>query len=268
MIKVLSIIFVAVQTISFAQEDSIITYYDNGNLESIIHYKDEVREGNAQFFGENGNKKEELTYFNGKVTGLVRRYDESGTLREMFTIENGKREGPTSLFDSAGTYIEDVYYEEGILLVDKIILDEGGSRNQLTSGEQEQKGKMNTKIDRNNPLPPDVEEEHNYEDDPAFYSSVEVMPEPIGGMQAIYKKISYPKEAKENDIEGIVKLVAFIDRDGEVLDVEVLEGIGYGCDESARLAVFYHRFKPGIQRGQRVKVQLEIPVEFKLDEED
>ena len=61
---------------------------------------------------------------------------------------------------------------------------------------------------------------------------------------------------------------AFIDGDGEVLNAEVVEGIGYGCDESARLAVYYHRFKPGLQRGQRIKVQMDIPIEFKLEKDE
>ena len=52
-----------------------------------------------------------------------------------------------------------------------------------------------------------------------------------------------------------------------MLDAEVIEGIGYGCDESARLAIFYHRFKPGLQRGQRIKVQMDILVEFKLEKD-
>ena len=77
-----------------------------------------------------------------------------------------------------------------------------------------------------------------------------------------------PKQAKENGIEGTVVIRTFIDRDGEVLDAEVVEGIGYGCDESARIAIFYHRFKPGLQRGQRIKVQMDIPVEFKLKKKE
>ena len=156
----------------------------------------------------------------------------------------------------------------------KIVLNEGPKQETLTSNqikEKEQPKRKNTKkenVDPDNPLPPDVEEEHNYEDDPAFYKTVEVMPEPIGGMKAIYKKIGYPEEAKENEIEGVVKILTMIDRDGEVLDAQVVEGIGYGCDEAARLAVFYHRFKPGLIRGEKVKVQMEIPIEFKLEEED
>jgi TonB family protein len=209
------------------------------------------------------------------VDGLVRKYNENGILQEMFSIENGKREGPTSLFDSTGKYIEDIYYEEGILVVDKFILDEGKKEESETEeiaelNQTKKKNDLNNKkrkLDQNNPLP-EIEEEKKYDDDPAFYKTVEVMPEPVGGIEAIYKKISYPKEAKENEIEGTVKILTFIDRDGEVIDAQVIEGLGYGCDEAARLAVFYHRFKPGMIRGQKVKTELEIKVDFKLPKEE
>jgi len=273
MFLILLSLFVFISPDIFSQSDSVITYFENGQISSVIHYTGGIRDGDARFFRENGSLKEELTYVNGRVDGLVRRYDENGILREMFIIENGKREGPTSLFDSTGTYIEDIYYEEGILVVDKIVLDEGlKSENNLpgkiTKSKEpliKNKGKS---FDPDNPFPPDIEEEHNYEDDPAFYKTVEIMPEPIGGLKAIYKKIGYPEEAKENEIEGVVKILILIDRDGEVLDAQVIEGIGYGCDEAARLAVFYHRFKPGLIKGQKVKVQMEIPVEFSLDKEE
>ena len=255
-----------------AQVDSVVTYYENGNIESVVHIKDNMRDGEANFYWENGELKENLTYVNGRGDGLVRRYNKKGILLEMFTIENGRREGPTSLFDSAGTYKDDIYYEEGILVVDKIVLDSGEQfKNTKNTEVTELKSPViqkKKKVDNNNPLPPVLEEEINYEDDPAFYQTVEVMSEPIGGMSAIYKKIGYPEYAKENKIEGVVKVLTFIDRDGEVLDAQVVEGIGFGCDEAARLAVFHHRFKPGLIKGQRVKVQMEIPIEFKLEKKE
>jgi len=252
-----------------AQVDSIVTYYSNGNIESVVHVTDKVRDGDARFYWENGNLKEDLSYVNGRVEGLVRRYNEKGFISEMFTIENGKREGPTSLFDSTGTYVKDIDYEEGILVVDKIVLDSGDKKNN-TKKTQTTKPAVTIKKQKQNDdlLPPVIEEEKNYEDDPAFYKTVEVMPEPYGGMEAIYKKIGYPKEAKENEIEGLVKVLTFIDRDGEVIDAKVVQGIGYGCDEAARLAILYHRFKPGLIKGQKVKVQMEIPIEFKLKKEE
>jgi TonB family protein len=253
-----------------AQVDSVVTNYNNGKIESIVHVTDKVRDGDAKFYWDNGNLKEDLSYVNGRVEGLVRRYNEKGVIREMFTIENGKREGPTSLFDSTGTYTKDIYYEEGILVVDKIVLDSGEQKNENKEAAKYNPPLMPKKKKQNNDnsLPPIIEEEKKYEDDPAFYKTVEVMPEPYGGMEAIYKKIGYPEEAKENKIEGVVKVLTFIDRDGEVLDAQVVQGIGYGCDEAARLAILYHRFKPGLIKGQRVKVQMEIPIEFKLGKEE
>jgi TonB family protein len=255
--------------VAVAQVDSLVSYYNNGRIQSIVHLRDKVRDGEAKFFRENGNLKEELSYVNGRVEGLVKRYNENGILMEMFVIQNGRREGPTSLFDSTGSYIDDIYYEEGILVVDKIVLDPGPEKEEkktdgiavIKSPATQKKKKQNN----NSPLPPVIEEEINYEDDPAFYKTVEVMPEPYGGMEAIYKKIGYPEEARKKKIEGTVTIITFIDRDGEVLDAQVVEGIGFGCDEAARLAILYHRFKPGLIRGQKVKVQMEIPIEFKLD---
>jgi len=264
------IFLIVFASITFPQIDSLITYYNNGNIQSIIHYNNGVRDGEAISYRKDGKIKQELTYFNGRVEGLVSNYDENGVLREMFNILDGKREGPASYFDSASIFIKDVFYAEGYLDIEKELLtyskfDDVLASNETIGEEKQLNKKINKKkVDTDQLLPPVVEEERNYEEDPAFYLSVEVMPEPIGGMKAIYKKIYYPEYARKNNIEGTVIMRVFIDRDGEVLDAQVIEGIGYGCDESARIALFYHRFKPGLQRGQRIKVQMDIPIEFKL----
>ena len=269
-IIILSILLLTIEIA--AQIDSLVSYYNNGKIESIVHLRDKVRDGDAIFYWENGNPKEELTYVNGRVEGLVRRYNQDGVLQEMFSIENGKREGPTSLFDSTGKYIDDIYYEEGILVVDKIVLDSGPKKKEKKSEDilviKPTTTQNNKKQNNDNFVPPTIDEEKNYENDSVFYKMVEVMPEPYGGMAAILKKIGYPREAKEEKIEGVVKVLTFVDRDGEVLDAQIVEGIGYGCDEAARLAILYHRFKPGLIKGQKVKVQMEIPIEFKLDRQD
>jgi len=269
MLKQILYFLFAISFTSYSQIDSVITYFDNGNIKSVIHYKDGVRDGEAKHFSESGNVKQELSYFNGKVNGMVSNYDENGKLREMFSIVDGKRDGSTSYFDSSGTYTNDVFYTEGKLDIDEKPLTYSKFDEVLSGNEPGDKKNQKTqkKINPDQLLPPVVKEERNLEEDPAFYLSVEVMPEPIGGMKAIYKKLHYPAGAKKNNIEGTVLIRVFIDRDGEVLDAQILKEIGYGCDESARIAVFYHRFKPGLQKGQRVKIQMDIPIEFKLDKE-
>ncbi|RMD47913.1 MAG: energy transducer TonB [Ignavibacteria bacterium] len=111
--------------------------------------------------------------------------------------------------------------------------------------------------------PPPVEEKEE-EAEPTFFVAVEEMPEPIGGIGAIQKKIVYPEIAKRAGVQGRVYVKAFVNENGVVEKVMLVKGIGAGCDEEAMRAVKATRFKPGRQRGNPVKVQVMIPVLFKL----
>jgi len=112
------------------------------------------------------------------------------------------------------------------------------------------------------PPPPPVEEEE--EGEPVFFVAVEQMPEPIGGIGAIQSKIVYPEIAKRAGVQGRVFVKAYVDETGGVNKVELIRGIGAGCDEAAMAAVQQTMFKPGKQRGKPVKVQVTVPVLFKL----
>lgn len=97
-----------------------------------------------------------------------------------------------------------------------------------------------------------------------FAPVVENMPGPIGGMFAIQEKIKYPEIAKRAGIQGRVIIQAFVDENGNVVHAKVLNGIGGGCDEMAIDAVKKTKFNPGTQNGKPVKVQVTIPIVFKL----
>lgn len=112
------------------------------------------------------------------------------------------------------------------------------------------------------PPPPVVEKEEEAE--PVFFVAVEEMPEPIGGIAAIQSKIVYPEIAKRAGVQGRVFVKAYVDEHGNVTKVELIRGIGAGCDEAAMNAVKSVKFKPGKQRGKPVKVQVTVPVLFKL----
>lgn len=97
-----------------------------------------------------------------------------------------------------------------------------------------------------------------------YFTSVDEMPMPVGGLYSIQSKIKYPEEAKRNGVEGKVFIQAFIDEDGNVVEAKVIKGIGSGCDEVALDAVKQTKFTPGKQNGKPVKVQISIPIVFKL----
>ncbi len=97
-----------------------------------------------------------------------------------------------------------------------------------------------------------------------YLAFAEKMPEPIGGLKAIYAKIKYPEIAQKAGIQGKVYVLAFIDENGNVNDVKVMKGIGGGCDEAASTAVKSSKFSPGTNKGKPVKVKLSLVINFKL----
>lgn len=116
----------------------------------------------------------------------------------------------------------------------------------------------------NTPPPPPAATQKEEEEEPVFFVAVEETPEPIGGIEAIQAKIVYPEIAKRAGVQGRVFIKAFVDELGNVRKAEVIKGIGAGCDEAAVQAVMQTKFKPGKQRGKAVKVQVSIPIIFKL----
>jgi len=113
--------------------------------------------------------------------------------------------------------------------------------------------------------PPPPREEKKIEEDFQYFEVVEEMPEPIGGIEAIQRKIVYPEIAKRAGVEGRVYILAYVDENGNVTKTEVLKGIGAGCDEAAEKAVRETKFKPGKQRGKPVRVKVAVPIIFKLN---
>lgn len=78
-------------------------------------------------------------------------------------------------------------------------------------------------------------------------------------------KAQYPEAAKHANIEGVVILQVDIDATGAVKKVDLIQGLGYGCDESALAAVQQSTFTPALAGGEPVPVRLRIPYRFKFD---
>ncbi len=116
------------------------------------------------------------------------------------------------------------------------------------------------------PLPqasPGINLEPEYEE-PPFVDFAEVMPELIGGIEALQATITYPEFARRSGIAGRVILQFIVNTDGSVRDAIVVRGIGGGCDEAALEAIRNAQFTPGLQRGRPVRVRFALPVTFRL----
>ena len=92
----------------------------------------------------------------------------------------------------------------------------------------------------------------------------EKMPTPVGGYEGIMKKIAYPDIAQKTKTEGKVYVLIYVNEKGEVDDVKVVKGIGYGCDDEAVKAIKKTKFTPGIDKGVSVKTKFSLALTFKL----
>lgn len=112
-----------------------------------------------------------------------------------------------------------------------------------------------------------VEEEEEAENH--IFTVVEKMPQFPGGDAALLKYIStqikYPVIAQENGIQGRVVVSFVVNRDGSVVDAEVVRGVDPSLDKEAlRVIGTLPKWAPGEQRGKPVRVKYTVPVQFRL----
>jgi protein TonB len=97
------------------------------------------------------------------------------------------------------------------------------------------------------------------------------MPEFPGGDAALLKwiadHINYPTIAQENGIQGRVSCSFTVNADGSVEDVKVARSVDPNLDkEAVRVLSMLPKFKPGEQRGKKVRVKYSVPVRFRLQQ--
>lgn len=103
-----------------------------------------------------------------------------------------------------------------------------------------------------------------------IFTTVEQNPEFPGGISAMYKfigqNIKYPAAAQRANVAGKVFVRFVVERDGSIGDVQVLKGIGFGCDEEAiRVIKSMPKWSPGKQNGRTVRVFYNMPVAYVLE---
>ena len=116
------------------------------------------------------------------------------------------------------------------------------------------------------PVEAPVEEE----EEEVVFVVVETMPEFPGGQQALFKYLSenvkYPVIAQENGIQGRVICQFVVNKDGSIVDVEIVRSGGDASldKEAVRVIKSMPKWKPGKQRGKAVRVKYTVPVNFRL----
>ena len=110
-------------------------------------------------------------------------------------------------------------------------------------------------------------------DSDGVYLMPDQLPEFPGGIQAMMKflstNIKYPVEAQKKGISGRVIVQFVIMEDGTLDQAKVIRGVDPLLDEEAlRVVKSMPKWKPGMDRGEAVKVRYTAPIMFNLSKKD
>lgn len=91
-----------------------------------------------------------------------------------------------------------------------------------------------------------------------------------GGTEALgkflLKNLKYPPEAQRANVQGKVFMSFVVSPDGSISDVNVMKGLGFGCDQEAtRVVKSMPKWAPGKQSGRAVKSRFTLPITFQLE---
>ena len=115
----------------------------------------------------------------------------------------------------------------------------------------------------------EIEDMAEHVPEPEIKNWAEVMPSFPGGDQALYAflraNLRYPPKARDAGIQGAVWIQFVVDKEGKISEIEILRGIGGGCDEeSIRVLQAMPTWTPGRQAGRNVAVRYKMPLKYTL----
>jgi TonB family protein len=226
-----------------------IEYYPNGHRKSSKNYKDNKLTG------------DDIEYFpNGKIY-IVKNYDEKN---KVIINSCNDSTGKVLAENGTGHYIE---YDKDF----KSIFAEGEIVNGVENGEW--RGTVGDSIKYVS-----IYENGNLKEGTSFdshgkkytYAQATIQePEFKGGMPGFYsflaRNIRYPKYAKESNKQGIVYVTFIVNNNGELSNLKIVRGLGYGLDEEVlRVLSSSPPWKPAVIFGIPEKMFFTMPVSFSL----
>lgn len=81
----------------------------------------------------------------------------------------------------------------------------------------------------------------------------------------IQTRLEYPLQAREMGTEGNVIVRFCVSKNGEITNIRILQGLGFGCDEEVkRVLEAMPDWTPAVKAGTPVDTFVIMPVQFRL----
>jgi len=214
-------------------------WLDNGQLWKEGYYKKGIMSGPWKSYHK-GKVSSYGNYENGKKEGLWTEVDSLGNTIATNTFIEGRQNGKFQEFDSLGVITNEGFKENGMI------------------------------ISQTNP---DTLEQFKIVEKMPMFAGCEKIKSPEkqkfcadkAMLQFIYQNIKYPPFARKKGIEGKAIIQFVVEKDGSIVDIRPLRGVCREIEaECIRLIKSFPTWHPGEQDGEPVRVQFNLPVNFRL----
>lgn len=227
---------------------TFIYFYENGKRKSISNFKEGMLNGNHFEFYENGNNKEAGVY----------RDDEKSSERYYKLISLWADKGTEIIVNGDGVKTEEnENFSESINY-------KGGYKNGVLQHINKKYNYSLTEKYENGSL---ISGERTTADGEVFkYTEFERKPYPKKGMEHFTNFIARNLNVTSslNGISGKIIVKFIIDKEGKIVEPEILKGMGNRIDkEVIRVITSYGNWIPGEQRGEKIRCQFVLPLSIR-----
>ena len=237
-------------------EEQRITYYQNGNKQSIANYR------NGAVIDD-----EFLFYPNGKVY-LINRYPPNSSPHTVVDASS-----IMACYDSTGTALatngNGAYkiYDDKFKIVESGNVKDGKRDGQCTGEENGGKWKYVELYENGALVRGTMTDETGAVS--TYSKNRRTDPQYPGGLTAFYKylskKIEYPDKDRDNNITGVVVLRFIVEKDGKVTEIKIMNHVSPTIDaEAVRVMRASPLWLPGTVCGRPAEVYYSIPIAFRL----
>lgn len=228
-----------------SKEGEFIFYFENGNKKAVTNFVKSRPNGVCAQWYEGGGKKLEGEYIEDEQSFMnILKVDQFWNSEGIQTVVNGTGDCVESLeFFYAKGKVKEGFKDglwEGYDKMMSYTFSENYGDKKFMSGVSVDKDGVS----------------HNY-------NVVETRPAPKKGFEDFYrhvgKKFRVPNMPK--GVGGKIFVKFIVDKEGRIIEPEIIKGIGYGADEEAlRVVSSYTNFAPGEIRGIKVRCTFSLPI--------
>ncbi len=208
--------------------------WDDGTLVISGMYKDNVKVGLWQ------EERGQIGYYkNGEKEGEWKSYNKDSSLIGLNHYVHGELHGEQFRYDSLGQITLTEQYDNGELI--------------YTSADTSEQ------VVEELPRFPGCEDMGLEGEELKACSDRELL-------QYVYGKLKYPKRSRELNIQGNALVEFVVEKDGSIADIKVLNGVSKDIKKVVVSLVHdMPTWRPGMQRGEPVRVLYTLPVSFRLE---